>query len=145
MSMDEKDLTKLAREQSEDIQIPDSLQPEQIEHLLESRGKKKKKQYYGKLMAAAACGLLVIGVAAVGANGLGLDTGAKSDSIEYQTAAESGAVSEEKTQENQASGAAQPFEVTEIKTAENYDEVYAYIEAENKRLQEMQKDRKSVV
>ena len=43
MSMDEKDLTKLAREQSEDIQIPDSLQPEQIEHLLESRGKKKKK------------------------------------------------------------------------------------------------------
>ena len=140
MSMDEKDLTKLAREQSEDIQIPDSLQPEQIEHLLESRGKKKKKQYYGKLMAAAACGLLVIGVAAVGANGLGLDTGAKSDSIEYQTAAESGAVSEEKTQENQASGAAQPFEVTEIKTAENYDEVYAYIEAENKRLQEMQKN-----
>ena len=109
MSMDEKDLTKLAREQSEDIQIPDSLQPEQIEHLLESRGKKKKKQYYGKLMAAAACGLLVIGVAAVGANGLGLDTGAKSDSIEYQTAAESGAVSEEKTQENQASGAAQPL------------------------------------
>ena len=43
MSMDEKDLKKLAEEQSAQIEIPDSLKPEQIERLLEPKGKKKKK------------------------------------------------------------------------------------------------------
>ena len=43
MSMDEKDLKKLAEEQSENIKIPDSLQPDQIQQMLESRGQKKRK------------------------------------------------------------------------------------------------------
>lgn len=196
MSMDEKDLKKLAQEQSAEIEIPDSLQPEQIERLLESRGKKKRKQYYGKLIAAAACGLLVVGVAAAGAGGLGSGTGSKSDVMEYQAAADSGetaaadagAGSTEETADTAGGGAGSTgssmaeakesdaggqsektgsgtggqsekiesgtggqsekiesgaegrrFEVTKIKTAENYDEIYGYIEAENKRIQEMQK------
>ena len=52
MSMDEKDLKKLAEEQSENIKIPDSLQPDQIQQMLESRGQKKRKYYYGKIPAA---------------------------------------------------------------------------------------------
>ena len=48
MSMDEKDLKKLVEAQSENIKIPDSLEPEQMEHLLESRARKKRNRYYGK-------------------------------------------------------------------------------------------------
>lgn len=191
MSMDEKDLKKLAQEQSADIEIPDSLQPEQIEDLLESRGKEKRKQYYGKLVAAAACTLLVIGVAAAGAGGLGFGTGSKSDGMEYQAAADSGetaaadagaesaeeaadtagggadsaggSMTEAKDSdaggqsEKTGSGAGGPdkkagsgaegrhFEVTEIKTAKNYDEIYGYIEAENKRIQEAAEEKYAIM
>lgn len=70
MSMDEKNLKKLAEEQSAQIEIPDSLKPDQIEHLLESRGKKKKRVYYQKAAVLAACGALAIGLAAAGAGGV---------------------------------------------------------------------------
>ena len=179
MSMDEKDLKKLAEEQSENIKIPDSLQPDQIQQMLESRGQKKRKYYYGKITAAAACGLLVIGAVAAGTVGFGFGTGTKSDHAEFQMIADadSGAAagSEEMLTESAADSAADssggsesgvageqdgaaggqngkessvsgrsdrsgdPFEVTDIKTAKNYDEVFEYIEAENKRMQEMQR------
>ncbi len=185
MSMDEKDLKKLVEEQSENIRIPDSLQPDQIEQMLESRGRKKRKYYYGKITAAAACGLLVIGAVAAGTGGFGFGTGTKSDHAESQMIADadSGAAADSaegaaETAESAADSAADSsgspgsgsageqdgaaggqngkknekkssisgqadrggnsFEVTDIKTAKNYDEVYEYIEAENKRMQEMQ-------
>ena len=183
MSMDEKDLKKLAEEQSENIKIPDSLQPDQIQQMLESRGQKKRKYYYGKITAAAACGLLVIGAVAAGTVGFGFGTGTKSDHAEFQMIADadSGAAagSEEMLTESAADSAADssggsesgaageqdgaaggqngkessvsgrsdrsgdPFEVTDIKTAKNYDEVFEYIEAENKRMQEMQEMQRS--
>ena len=152
MSMDEKDLKKLVEAQSENIKIPDSLEPEQMEHLLESRARKKRNRYYGKIAAAAACGLLVIGTAVAGTGGFDFGTGTKSDKQELQMAADSGAAgsaegaaeSPADSSKNSAAGeqdsakAREPFEVTDIKTAKNYDEVYEYIEAENKRIQEMQ-------
>lgn len=183
MSMDEKDLKKLAEEQSENIKIPDSLQPDQIQQMLESRGQKKRKYYYGKITAAAACGLLVIGAVAAGTVGFGFGTGTKSDHAEFQMIADadSGAAagSEEMLTESAADSAADssggsesgaageqdgaaggqngkessvsgrsdrsgdPFEVTDIKTAKNYDEVFEYIEAKNKRMQEMQEMQRS--
>ena len=184
MSMDEKDLKKLAEEQSENIKIPDSLQPDQIQQMLESRGKKKRKYYYGKIMAAAACGLLVIGAVAAGAGGFGFGAGTKPDHAESQmiadadsgaaagaaegaaetaeSSADSGADSsgsagsgtageqdsaaggqngkEKKSSiSGQADRGGDTFEVTDVRTAKNYDEVYEYIEAENKRMQEMQR------
>ncbi len=168
MSMDEKDLKKLAEEQSTHIEIPDSLKPDQIEQMLESRGRKRKKQYYGRLAGIAACGLLVIGVAAVGARGLGSygnpDTNRITEEAMEDTAAGEAAeaaeggtsadqiVSNEKDLDNGTGGAGsgaksmekksaaeeepgRKFEVTEIKTAKNYDEIYEYIEA---RYQEME-------
>ena len=152
MSMDEKDLKKLVEAQSENIKIPDSLEPEQMEHLLESRARKKRNRYYGKIAAAAACGLLVIGTAVAGTGGFDFSTGTKSDKQELQMAADSGAAgsaegaaeSPADSSKGSAAGgqdsarAREPFEVTDIKTAKNYDEVYEYIEAENKRIQEMQ-------
>lgn len=151
MSMDEKDLKRLIEEQSADIKIPDSLKPEQVERMLESRGRKKRNQYYGKIAGLAACGLLVVGVAAAGARGLGTAGDSASDSSmpqvistdDAEDTAEGGvqesALDEAKggTQES-APAEAQPgesFEVTGIRTAENYDEIYDYLEA---RYQEMQ-------
>ena len=155
MSMDEKDLKKLAEEQSENIKIPDSLQPDQIQQMLESRGKKKRKYYFGKITAAAACGLLVIGAVAAGTGGFGFGAGTKSDHAESQMIADadSGAAagSEEvamgsaadsaadSSEGSESKAAGDPFEVADVRTAKNYDEVYEYIEAENKRMQEMQR------
>lgn len=186
MSMDEKNLKQLAKEQSAQIEIPDSLKPDQIEHLLESRGKKKKRAYYQKAAALAACGVLVIGLAAAGAGGVfgnresaiditsgGLSMADQADAktaesaaqdsmsgaaedIEESTASEnaedsgSGASgssgqnpggAEEKTEpsgrktkgreEKMASSGAE-FEVSAIKTAKNYDEIYEYISEQQK-------------
>lgn len=157
MSMDEKDLKRLMEEQSAHIEIPDSLKPDQVERVLESRGKKKRNQYYGKIAAVAACGLLVIGVAAVGAGGLGSagkqDTSpiameeiqdaagapeeAEGGTSAGQAAAEdtaSGKQDQDNGKNEAASGAesqedlGRKFEVTEIRTAKNYDEIYEYLE-----------------
>lgn len=132
MSMDEKDLKKLAEEQSAQIEIPDSLKPDQIEHLLESRGKKKKKAYYQKITALAACGLLVVGLAAAGAGGLFAEKSSQiaMDSVESESSimdeAMSGAAEEETVVTKHE------FEVTSIKTAKNYDEIYEYMSEQQK-------------
>lgn len=137
MSMDEKDLKKLAEEQSSQIEIPDSLKPDQIEHLLESRGKKKKRAYYQKITALAACGLLVIGLAAAGAGGLFTEKSSKiamdyvEDGSSMPDEAMSGAAqstAEDSLEEAQKN----KLEVTSIKTAKNYDEIYEYISEQQK-------------
>lgn len=137
MSMDEKDLKKLAEEQSSQIEIPDSLKPDQIEHLLESRGKKKKRAYYQKITALAACGLLVIGLAAAGAGGLFTEKSSKiamdyvEDGSSMPDEAMSGAAqstAEDSLEEAQKN----TLEVTSIKTAKNYDEIYEYISEQQK-------------
>lgn len=137
MSMDEKDLKKLAEEQSSQIEIPDSLKPDQIEHLLESRGKKKKRAYYQKITALAACGLLVIGLAAAGAGGLFTEKSSKiamdyvEDGSSMPDEAMSGAA--QSTAEDSLEEAKKnAFEVTSIKTAKNYDEIYEYISEQQK-------------
>ncbi len=162
MSMDEKDLKKLIEEQSANIQIPDSLKPDQIEHLLESKGKKKKKIYYQKIAALAACGLLVIGVAAVGARGLFTQesselqmdsasggSGVQEDAV-GQIAAEDNSMSgaadtgsssstgaKKKSKENKTSVTSHEFEVTSIKTAKNYDEIYELLSERQKAYENM--------
>ena len=62
MNKREEDMMEQLRKESEDIQIPDSLQPDQIEKRLSERPKKYhwKKSYTVGL--AAACCLLVCGV-----------------------------------------------------------------------------------
>lgn len=170
MSIDEKDLKKLVEERSAHTEIPDSLKPDQIEQMLESRGRKKKSQYYGKIAGIAACGLLVVGVAAAGARGLGIsgktDTShimleEMEDSAEAGAAEETGsgaaeqAVSSERDQDfengrgnadSEAESrekksadekeAGSEFEVTEIKTAKNYDEIYEFIKAQYQEMED---------
>lgn len=156
MSMDEKDLKRLMEEQSAHIEIPDPLKPDQVERMLESRGKKKKNQYYGKIAAVAACGLLVIGVAAAGAGGLGpvgkqdtspiameeiQDTAAGApeeaeDGTSAEQAVAGSMASDKQDNENKEEESGRKFEVTEIKTAKNYDEIYEYLEEQYQETQQ---------
>ena len=96
--MDEKKLKKIIDEQTEDMEIPESLQPEAVEEMLRERTeeiqKKSRKSRYKKGLAAAACCLLVTGAvaggalwlkgnsssdqAAIGRNGTGSDDGSVS-------------------------------------------------------------------
>lgn len=111
--MEEKDLKKRIDEQSEEIKIPVTLEPECVMEQLEERAKKRKLTYYKKIMAAAACCAVVAGIGMAGAAGL-FDHGGNNSGDAPQASSDSA-------------------KVTAIASAKDYDEVYAYIEAENQR------------
>ena len=56
--MEEKDLKKLIEEQSEEIKIPVTLEPEYVMEQLEEKAKRRKLAYYRKFaaMAGMLCG-----------------------------------------------------------------------------------------
>lgn len=120
--MDEKKLKKIIDEQTEDMEIPESLQPEAVEEMLRERTeeiqKKSRKSRYKKGLAAAACCLLVTGAVAGGA--LWLKGNSSSDQAAIGDTA--GDVPS-KTGKDTAL-----FEVTGIKTAESYEAVYDYLQ-----------------
>lgn len=118
--MDGKELKELIEEQTKNVEVPESLQPENIENKLKEKGKKRRSSYYKKVLGAAACCVLIVGITAAGIGGL-VDGRAEEQS---DSSAESVVVS------NAGKGSVQSAE--EIKTAGNYDEVYEYIEAEYK-------------
>lgn len=103
----EEDMIEQLRKESEDIQIPDSLQPEQIEKRLSERPKKYhwKKSYTVGL--AAACCLLVCGAV------WGIQKNTQRDS----------------TATNQKTTASAPAG-TGIQTAKSYEQIYDYLQAE---------------
>lgn len=126
--MEEKDLRKLIDEQSDKIQIPVTLEPDCVMEQLEERAKKRKLAYYRKFMAAAACCVVVAGVGAAGA---GLFGGQDKDGGEGTLAKTDGKT--ESTKESEVSGdGGSAGEVDQIASAKDYDEIYSYIEAENK-------------
>ena len=102
----EEDMIEQLRKESEDIQIPDSLQPDKIEKRLTERPKKYhwKKGYTAGL--AAACCLLVCGAV------LGIQKSPQRVSpVEKQDTA---------TDQTESS---------DIQTAKNYDQIYEYLQA----------------
>ena len=123
--MDEKELKEIIDEQTEDMEIPESLQPEAVEEMLRERTeeirKKSRKSQYKKGLAAAACCLLVAGAVAGGA--LWLKGNPSSD--QAATGDTAGDVLS-KTGKDTAL-----FEVTGIKTAESYEAVYDYLQTAN--------------
>lgn len=126
MSMDGKDLKKLIDEQMKDVDVPDSLKPENIEKLLEKKGQKRKKNYYKKVTAAAASCAVILGIATAGAGGLFRgDLSGKG----YETASDAVAGGKEGASEDigEKSGTKA---VNAIRSAEDYDEIYQYIKEE---------------
>lgn len=106
MSKWEEDMVEQIRKESEDIQIPDSLRPDQIEKRLSERPKKYhwKKGYTAGL--AAACCLLVCGAV------WGIQKSPQRVSpVEKQDTATDQAAS------------------SDIQTAKSYDQIYEYLQA----------------
>ncbi len=123
--MEEKDLKKLIEEQSEEIKIPVTLEPEYVMEQLEEKAKRRKLAYYRKFAAMAACCAVVAGAGIAGAAGV-FDAEEK-DGSEKTLASE---------KETEIAGGEDTVKTAEITAAKDYNEVYAYIEAESKRLKQ---------
>ncbi len=119
---DGKQIEKQIREMTDDIKIPDSLHPENIEKLLSD--KEVKNKFYWKPLytfaAAAACCVIIIGALASGGVLENLTDNKKETVI---------TASEDKQSDTEKTGKI-------IAYAKNYDEVYKYIEAEKKNQEE---------
>ena len=133
MSFDEINLKNKIQEQTKDLEVPESLMPEAVEKRLSGTKKKKGMKpihYLG--IAAAACFILVIGVAGgkiydvfnpghCDAERVVADADTKGKAAD---GGENGAGAE-----GQEAGAKAEAE-NAVRTAEDYDEVYRYIKAE---------------
>lgn len=73
MEKREQDLLEMIKEKTEDINVPESLQPEQIEKMLGNHPKKSKKKYWISGLVAASI-LLVCGVGLATSSRNGVDT-----------------------------------------------------------------------
>ena len=102
----EEDMIEQLRKESEDIQIPDSLQPDQVEKRLSERPKKYRWKKGYTVGLAAACCLLVCGSV------WGIQKNTQRDS----------------TATNQETTASAPAG-TGIQTAESYEQIYDYLQA----------------
>lgn len=122
MKMNEQDILNIVKRETENVEVPEGLMPEQIEKkLLEMNppktGKKKKKMiyYYGGLVAA--CLMLVAGIYTIGKDSRmsEINEGAVIEEAEEE---EGGDITEESEKAKKS-----------IKTAESYGEIYDYLEA----------------
>lgn len=111
----EQDILDILKEKMKEVEVPESLKPEQIEQkILEknlSKVKKKKKIYYYSGFVAA-CLVLAAGIYTIG------NYMRNSQIVEGETAPEEAVTEEE------------PKVMKSIKTAESYEEIYNYLEAE---------------
>ncbi|PWJ49123.1 beta-propeller domain-containing protein [Faecalicatena contorta] len=124
--IEENKLEEQLRQMTEDVEIPESLKPENIEKLLEEKGKLKRfrwKTVY-TVGAAAACCALVIGIAAFG--GLFQKNEDTAGSRPGMASADNASDAGEESSAPVSSGD------RVIASAKSYDEVYQYIEAERK-------------
>lgn len=129
---EEQAVEEQIREMADDVEIPESLKPGNIEKILTEKGGKKPFRWKAaySAVAAAACCVIVVGIAAFG-GGLG---GHKENSETSSTsAADAGGANEAK-----ADKAVSGLEDTVIASAKDYDEIYKYIEAEKKSQDELQ-------
>ncbi len=127
MKLNEQDILDIVKEDMEQVEVPESLSPAQIEKKLEQvkpAKKKRKIYYYGSL--AAACLVLAAGIYTIGS----LRVTEEQPEIIVEEKAEK---SEERTED----AAAESTEVVEpeksaLKTAESYDDVYEFLKANEK-------------
>lgn len=121
MKNNEQDILDIVREKLEDVAVPESLEPEQIEmKLLEmeqskrSSKAKKKIYYYGGLMAA--CLVLAAGIYTIGSYS------GNTQNVEEAAPAE---------EETEAASVEKSIDRT-VHTAKNYEEIYQYLEVKRK-------------
>lgn len=115
--MGEMDFKNLIDKETEELQIPESLQPEMVEERSVEFQEKKSGKFYKRVGAVAAC----LAVAAVvGVAGMNLSKDGANEEPYGSLVSESVTVEKDE----QLSGV-----VNEIATAESYDEIYDWIDA----------------
>lgn len=119
----EEKVEKMLREQAEGIAVPDSLLPEEIEKRLMEQKKLKKKKMRQRIFTAAAAACLCL---AVGIPGYMMLT--------EQGREQTGGGPEEAVSESASGSSADTASETAreslLATAEDYDEIYKYVQAE---------------
>jgi inhibitor of cysteine peptidase len=116
-SQNDQQIENQIREMTDDIEIPESLNPENIERLIgEKAGKKRFSWKPSYTVAAAACCVVVIGALVFG--------GVSGNITDRENKTVTTASEDKQSEAESAAGT--------IASAKNYDEVYQYIEAERK-------------
>ena len=118
---DEQKMIDQISEMSENVDVPDSLKPENIEKLLEGKKQKKRFRPYQIGLVAAAC---VIVAAGIGMWQYGKGTGGQTNASSVASSgaqADSGASGGNQNKEKKISNS------KKIKTAGSYEEIYKYI------------------
>lgn len=107
MCMSEKDLRDFIEKETENIIVPENLQPEMIEKKLKEHNKKIKKQRHKKIIAAAACCVVVAGLGITAKKMVDRSTGTQLTTVKF---------------EEKESGVLET-----IAAAKDYDEIYDWI------------------
>lgn len=139
---DEKDIEEQLKSQAEEVKIPDSLKPENIEKMLNEKAEKKRKLKPAyAIAAAAACCVIVVGIAVAGGGIKGnQDKSQNADMLvsdaEADSADDSTQIQGETESGTQAGGDAVSVD-KKIASAKDYDEIFKYITAEKKNQEKM--------
>ncbi|MGN1168446.1 MAG: beta-propeller domain-containing protein [Lachnospiraceae bacterium] len=123
MEKREQDILKQIKDSTEDIKVPESLKPEEIEKMLEAKAKKenvKRKARYRFASLAAACVVFAVGALLYNMSDLGKNS--MTDSSET--------VSNETLEGSNKDVSDDEGKTDEVK--DDYSEVYAYIEKQQK-------------
>lgn len=128
MEKREQDILKKIESKTNEVKVPERLEPSQIEKMLEEKGDRKKKtrtKIYRFATLAAACALLAAGIGVYQT----ADTwgGTKSDSTKEpaESSSEESAIVEE-------GNAQDVVEKSDEEETDDYSKIYAYIEKQNK-------------
>lgn len=123
--MDGKDLKELLEEQMRDMEVPDSLRPENVEQLLNQK-RKTKRRYYRRMLAAAACCILVVGAAAAGAFTNRFEAKSSKESM----ARPAGKMEEAQKKTDDVENLPKETVVAAIRTAKDYKEIFTYVQVD---------------
>lgn len=116
MEKREQDILKKIEEKTEEVKVPDSLMPEQIEKLLEEQGVQKKrpvKKIYKFGGLAAACVILAAGILLTGR--IGGKTSEVPEKAEMEAETEQDALSESSSEDGKE------------ENTDKYEKIYAYL------------------
>ena len=124
MGFNEEELKKRIQESAEKIEVPESLKPENIESMLESHSNKKKKFRWKPVytVTAAACCVLIVGGAVFGSGIYKLKDG----NVQTESTEQTGGGEESYVEADVKTASA-------IDSAGDYDEIYQYIQEEQRR------------
>ena len=132
----DQDLMDDLRKMADDLPVPPALEPDSVERMLEERAQKKRRKYvriYGGA-AAAACVCVVIGLSAAyltgrpGNEAADYAAGNSDASGSVESASSDSAMSDGAESADAGAAELSAEQADELTTAEDYNEIYGYIQ-----------------